>query len=259
MIDPKRVEEAVLEFMKNPTWKEIFTNAPSGAMERLAISFYFSKFHDQFKAEDFQEYRDLREEYEKSLNEEDLNYLIGTSDKEDAIQHYQELLNNLQQSGGQPQGNLRFENGEEGQEEQAGQRSGEEEEPPQEETPAEEEQPQPQQESVEEEAETAETESPDGEETEETEAAETIVEPSEEAPEGEENQDEGAEMPEETVETAEEVEESGEEAPEEESPGKKKEIEDGEEGKELDPKYETALSVALEYLQNEEKTLKDEG
>ena len=109
MIDPNRVTEAVMEFMKNPTWKEIFTNAPGGAMERLAISFYFSKFHDDFKPEDFQEYRDLRDEYEKSLTEEDLNYLIENTDKEAAKKHYQELLDSLHQSGGKPQGEMRFE------------------------------------------------------------------------------------------------------------------------------------------------------
>ena len=78
-------------------------------MERLAISFYFSKFHDEFKPEDFQEYRDLRDEYEKSLTEEDLNYLIENTDKENAKKHYQDILAKLQQSGGEAQGNMRFE------------------------------------------------------------------------------------------------------------------------------------------------------
>ena len=109
MIDPNKVTQAVMEFMQNPTWKEIFTNAPGGAMERLAISFYFSKFHDDFKPEDFDEYRALREEYEKSMTEEDLQYLIDNSDKDTAIKHYQELLDKLQKSGGQPTGQLRFE------------------------------------------------------------------------------------------------------------------------------------------------------
>lgn len=109
MIDPNKVTEAVMEFMENPIWKEIFTNAPGGAMERLAISFYFSKFHDQFKPEDFQEYRDLRDEYEKSLTEEDLNYLIENTDKANAKKHYQDILNKLKQGGGETQGTLRFE------------------------------------------------------------------------------------------------------------------------------------------------------
>ena len=108
MIDPNKVTEAINEFIKNPTWKDIFMNAPGGAMERLAIAFYFSKFHDEFKPEDFQEYRDLRDEYEKSMTEEDLNYLIENSDKENAIKHYQELLAKIQ-GGQQPTGDLRFE------------------------------------------------------------------------------------------------------------------------------------------------------
>lgn len=110
MIDPNKVTEAVMEFMQNPTWKDIFTNAPGGAMERLAISFYFSKFHDQFKPEDFQEYRDLRDEYEKSMTAEDLQYLIDNSDKENAIKHYQELLDKIQ-GGQEPTGTLRFDKG----------------------------------------------------------------------------------------------------------------------------------------------------
>lgn len=115
MIDPNRVTAAVMEFMENPTWKSIFMNAPGGAMERLAISFYFSKFHDEFTPEDFQEYRDLREEYEKSLTEEDLRYLIDNAGKDEAVKHYQELLDKLTQGGGQPEGNLRFEKEGEGQ------------------------------------------------------------------------------------------------------------------------------------------------
>ena len=95
MIDPNKVTEAVSEFLKNPQWKDIFMNAPGGAMERLAISFYFSKFHDSFQPEDFQEYRELRDEYEKSMTEEDLQYLIENSDKDTAIKHYQELLERL--------------------------------------------------------------------------------------------------------------------------------------------------------------------
>lgn len=123
MIDPNKVTEAVMEFMQNPTWKDIFTNAPGGAMERLAISFYFSKFHDQFKPEDFQEYRDLRDEYEKSMTAEDLQYLIDNSDKENAIKHYQELLDKIQ-GGQEPTGTLRFDKGI-GDSEQQGESGGE--------------------------------------------------------------------------------------------------------------------------------------
>lgn len=108
MIDPNKVTEAINEFMQNPTWKDIFMNAPGGAMERLAIAFYFSKFHDQFKPEDFQEYRELRDEYEKSLTEEDLQYLVENNDKPNAVKHYKELLEKVQ-GGEKPTGRLRFE------------------------------------------------------------------------------------------------------------------------------------------------------
>lgn len=142
MIDPNRVTEAVNEFMKNPTWKDIFMNAPGGAMERLAIAFYFSKYHDEFQPEDFQEYRDLRDEYEKSMTEEDLNYLIETSDKPNAIKHYQELLEKLQKNGGTPTGNMRFEKPEQqAQEQGAEQQEGNEQNTTAEPTPAEAEQP----------------------------------------------------------------------------------------------------------------------
>lgn len=109
MIDPNKVTEAISEFMKNPGWNDTFINAPAGAMERLAISFYFSKFHDSFAPEDFEEYRNLREEIEKSLGEEDLSYLIESTDKPDAKQHYQQLLEQLRASGGTPNGAITFE------------------------------------------------------------------------------------------------------------------------------------------------------
>ena len=213
MIDPNKVTEAVMEFTANPTWKEIFTNAPGGAMERLAISFYFSKFHDQFKPEDFQEYRDLRDEYEKSLTEEDLQYLIDNTDKEPAVKHYQELLNKLQQGGGEPQGQMRFEKGEveEKQSEEQPQNGGGE-------------QPQAVEEKVEE-TETKET--PNGEETEK----ETVV--AEEKP--------------------------AEQQPEEEDGEKKKDLTENEAEPEKDEKYNTALAVALEYLQNEQKEMEEKG
>lgn len=108
MIDPDKVTKAVMEFMQNPTWKHIFTNAPGGAMERMAISFYFSKYHDEFTPEDFQEYRELRDEYEQSMTAEDLQYLLDNSDSEAATKHYQQLLTKVQQ-GGEPKGNIRFE------------------------------------------------------------------------------------------------------------------------------------------------------
>ena len=205
MIDPNKVTEAVSEFLKNPGWKDIFMNAPGGAMERLAISFYFSKFHDSFKPEDFQEYRELRDEYEKSMTEEDLQYLIDNSDKDTAIKHYQELLDKIK-GGEQPTGTLRFEK-EEKQEETEG---GEE----QTETT---------------EAATAATEETrDGDEQTST---EKVVESQEQPQSEEQNQ------------TEENTESKDSETTFESDEG---------DGK-PDEKYDTALSVALNYLQNEKK------
>ena len=108
MIDQNKVTNAIKEFTSNPDWKDVFTNAPAGAMERLAISFYFSKEHENFKPEDFDEYRNLREEIEQSLSEEDLQYLITATDKKNTIQHYEQLLERLQNKGGEPTGKLKF-------------------------------------------------------------------------------------------------------------------------------------------------------
>lgn len=232
MIDPNKVTEAVTEFMQNPTWKDIFMNAPGGAMERLAISFYFSKFHDQFQPEDFQEYRDLRDEYEKSMTEEDLNYLIENSDKENAIKHYQELLSKIQ-GGQQPTGTLRFEK---------------------EETAATE------GEGSEDQTETTEAEAEQTEETnggEEQTATEAVLEGQEEPQsEGDTETPPEGEPPSEEQKSVSEA--KSEEATSEEGQGDGKEEqegdeESGEEGQKLDEKYDTALSVALNYLQNEKK------
>ena len=52
----------------------------------------------------------MRHEYEKSMTAEDLQYLIDNSDKENAIKHYQELLDKIQ-GGQEPTGTLRFDKG----------------------------------------------------------------------------------------------------------------------------------------------------
>lgn len=229
MIEPNKVTEAVMKFMDNPTWKGIFMNAPGGAMERLAISFYFSKFHDQFKPEDFQEYRDLRDEYEKSLTEEDLNYLIENSDKDNAKKHYQELLEKLQQGGGQPQGNMRFEKEGAGEEQQPQAVEGAEQSPS-------EEKPEAKPEETTEKVEETVQQGADGQEK----VEETATETTEEKPA------EGNQSP------AQGDEEAKKEAPEGDSGDGDS---DSDENQEQDEKYNTALSVALNYLQNEEKQI----
>ncbi len=126
MIDPNKVTEAVSEFLQNPGWNDVFTNAPGGAMERLAISFYFSKHHESFKPEDFVEYRDLREEIERSLDDEDLEYLIENTEKPEAKRHYEELLEKLNGGDGKPKGLLKFDGKEESELEDEAREEGEE-------------------------------------------------------------------------------------------------------------------------------------
>lgn len=245
MIDPNKVTEAVMEFMKNPEWKEIFTKAPGGAMERLAISFYFSKFHDQFQAEDFQEYRDLRDEYEKSMTEEDLNYLIENSDKDAAKKHYEELLTKLQQSGGQPKGQIRFEKeGEEGSQPPQGEDGGEQ---------------QPTEGTSEQTTEKVEESVQQGEDGQEQ-VQETIQQREdgqknfeETATESTENNpptdDDGLPPIDDTF--AKQDEDESETATQEDKSESNQTEEDN--NQEQDEKLNTALSVALNYLQNEEK------
>lgn len=104
MIDSKKVEDAIREFCKNEKWDKIFRNAPGGAMERLAISFYFSENGKGFSKEEFDEYHTLRDEIEKTLDKEDLEYLINNIGKEEAVEHYKDLLETLEKNGGQPSG-----------------------------------------------------------------------------------------------------------------------------------------------------------
>lgn len=99
MVDENKVTEAIQEFCKNPKWEELFKNAPGGAMERLAISFYFSEYGKSFSEEELAEYRSLRDEIEKTLDKEDLEYLINNVGKDKSVEHYKELLNALPQEG----------------------------------------------------------------------------------------------------------------------------------------------------------------
>lgn len=98
MMDNQKVEQAIREASQDPAWREKFMNAPAGAMERLAISFYFSTFYKDFSPTDFDEYRQLREEIEKTLDEEDLQYLIDNVGKDSAVKHYTSLLEKIKRN-----------------------------------------------------------------------------------------------------------------------------------------------------------------
>lgn len=96
MIDEAKVTGAIREFCKNEKWNQIFRNAPGGAMERIAISFYFSENGKSFTREQFDEYHALRDEIEKTLDREDLEYLINNIGKSESVEHYKDLLEALE-------------------------------------------------------------------------------------------------------------------------------------------------------------------
>lgn len=99
MVDESKVAAAIEEFCKNEKWKTLFEKAPGGAMERLAISFYFSENGKSFSEEELAEYRSLRDEIEKTLDREDLEYLINNVGKDKSVAHYKELLEALPPEG----------------------------------------------------------------------------------------------------------------------------------------------------------------
>ena len=89
------VTAAINKFMENPFWAKKFHDAPVGAQKRLALSFFFSEKgkDDGFNLD---EYRNLREYIENSLNADDLDYLIQNDSNEAAKAHFQELRANMQ-------------------------------------------------------------------------------------------------------------------------------------------------------------------
>lgn len=99
MVDESKITAAIQEFCKNKKWKELFEKAPGGAMERLAISFYLSEYGKSFSEEELAEYRSLRDEIEKTLDKEDLEYLINNVGKDKSVSHYKELLESLPPEG----------------------------------------------------------------------------------------------------------------------------------------------------------------
>lgn len=97
--------EAIQHFLNDPqygeTWKRILFEAPAYAMERIAISMYHSVFGKTMTPEEKQSYRALREEIEKSLEREDLEYLIKVMPAKQKV-HYRALLSVLPQPQGAP-------------------------------------------------------------------------------------------------------------------------------------------------------------
>ena len=98
MIPQEEVEAAINDFCRDEVWKKILYSAPAGAMERIAIAFYYAKFlvekknsKDQADIDRLNEYRALREEVENSLENEDLEYLASNM-PENKRGYYQKLL-----------------------------------------------------------------------------------------------------------------------------------------------------------------------
>ena len=92
--DTKLLDDAKREFLANPTWKHIYDDAPDGAKRRLEVSFLFSQNHKSWdkRPDMFCIYRDWREEVERGMTEEDLEYMLQATDKPAAIEHYKALL-----------------------------------------------------------------------------------------------------------------------------------------------------------------------
>ena len=94
--DTTLLDDAKREFLANPTWKHVYDAAPTGAKRRLEVSFLFSVNHKKWdkRPDMFCTYRDWRDEVERGMTEEDLEYMIQATDKPAAIEHYKALLSN---------------------------------------------------------------------------------------------------------------------------------------------------------------------
>ena len=96
------IEHFIHDKVNGEAWQRILFEAPAYAMERIAISMYYSVFGKQMTKEEKEAYRALREEIEGTLEREDLEYLIKVMpDKQKA--HYKSLLSLLPQEGVQQQ------------------------------------------------------------------------------------------------------------------------------------------------------------
>lgn len=88
------VEAATRAFLANPEWKRVYDAAPPGAKRRLEVSFWFSKnlsgrkdCHDMFE-----KYREWRTDVERTMTEEDIEYMFKAIGKPSAKEHYKALL-----------------------------------------------------------------------------------------------------------------------------------------------------------------------
>lgn len=93
-INGDEVGEAISRFTQDPKWAKVFSEAPEGAKNRIALNFWVSCNN---KKPDFDRgvYLSLREAIEKRLTFDDLQYLIATADKDALKAHYRQILTNL--------------------------------------------------------------------------------------------------------------------------------------------------------------------
>ena len=106
MVDKHKISESIRTFFEDKrngeSWRKILLNAPAFAMERIAISMYHTVYGPTMTKEDKEEYRNLREEIEATLEREDLEYLVKVM-PESKKEHYRSLLSLLPQAQEQAQ------------------------------------------------------------------------------------------------------------------------------------------------------------
>ena len=87
------LDDAKRKFLANPAWKHVYDVAPAGAKRRLEVCFLFSVNHKKWdkRPDMFCSYRDWRDNVERGMTEEDLDYMMQATDKPDAIEHYKAL------------------------------------------------------------------------------------------------------------------------------------------------------------------------
>lgn len=88
----------------NPIWRKVYREAPPLAKRRLVLSWYYSMNKDEIigNGELNDEFVNVKKAMDKTLGKEDLEFLIANlGNNAKAVEHYKELLANLQ--GGEEQ------------------------------------------------------------------------------------------------------------------------------------------------------------
>ena len=82
-------------FLRNPHWRRIYDMAPEGAKRRLEVSFFFTEHRGILNTDRdgrFEKYRAWREEVERRMTDEDIEYMIGLKGNTAAVKHFANLL-----------------------------------------------------------------------------------------------------------------------------------------------------------------------